>query len=207
MKKLSFVLLIAIISVVGVLVGVNVAGTFSEEQKQQVLVAQSQKEIVPTTQTAVTQPLPEVGIPTSIRIPQINVTGQIEQVGLDSKKAMDVPKDADNAAWYKLGPRPGQIGNAVFAGHFDKESGAPAIFYDLTSLRKGDEIIITDDQGKELTFFVIRMVKYPYNSFPIGEVFGKTDKTMLNLITCHGDWSSSSKNYSHRYVIYAELSK
>ena len=148
-----------------------------------------------------------VGIPSTIKIPKFNVNAPVEQVGLDGKRNMDVPKNADDAGWYKLGPRPGEKGNAVLDGHLDKVTGAPAIFWNVAKLVPGDKILITDENGKLYTFSVTSVAKYPYDNFPIQEVFGPTDKYMLNLISCNGVWNTQTHNYSHRTVVYAELEK
>ncbi len=52
---------------------------------------------------------------------------------------MGVPDNGHDVAWFKLGARPGEEGNAVIAGHVDDQKG-PAIFYHLDKLTKGDEI-------------------------------------------------------------------
>lgn len=160
--------------------------------------------------SAVISPSPiqkESGIPKSIQIPAINVAADIEQVGLDSKKNMDVPKEAQNAGWYKYGTRPGNRGNAVLAGHLDKADGTPAVFYDLKKLEVGDSIIIENDKNQRYTYVVTKTENYPYNRFPLEGVFGSTDKYQLNLITCDGVFDKNSKNYSERTVVYAELAK
>jgi sortase (surface protein transpeptidase) len=158
-----------------------------------------------STPSVVEQERVQVGIPQTIRIPKINLVANIEQVGLDAQGRMDVPKDSDNTGWYKLGYKPGEKGNAVLDGHLDKETGEPAVFWDITKLEPGDKIFVTDSQGKEYIFTYIKMNKYPYNDFPIREVFGESSKPMLNLITCQGDWDSVNRNYSHRIVITAEI--
>ena len=41
----------------------------------------------------------------------------VEDVGLTPGGAMDVPKGPSDVAWFDLGPRPGEVGSAVIAGH------------------------------------------------------------------------------------------
>jgi sortase A len=47
--------------------------------------------------------------------------------------------------------------------------------------------------------------RYPYNQFPLTEVFGDAEIPRLNLITCNGVWDKNSKNYSDRLVVYSKL--
>lgn len=144
-------------------------------------------------------------VPVKLLIPELAIEARIESVGMDSKGRMDVPKDADNVAWYNLGYKPGEKGNAVIAGHFDKATGAPAVFYQLEKLQKGDRIMTVDEKGQTVTFVVVRTTTYPDNTFPVQEVFGEAQKPMLNLITCDGEWNNTTKSYSHRTVVYAEM--
>ncbi len=143
--------------------------------------------------------------PRRLIISKLHVDAAIESVGMDSKGNMDVPKDSDNAAWYNLGYKPGENGSAVIDGHFDKQSGAPAVFYELGSLNSGDTIQIEQSDGKRLTFEVTKSDMYAYDKLPLQEIFNTSGKPVLNLITCNGTFDTSAKNYSKRLVVQAVL--
>lgn len=145
------------------------------------------------------------GEPSRLKIAKIGVDADIEQVGMDEKGNMDVPKDPDNAAWYTLGHKVGENGSAVIAAHFDKPSGEPAIFYRLNSLSPGDTIEVEDDSGNSLTFEVEDAERYPFNDFPLQKVFNTTGVSRLNLITCDGVWNKVDQTYSDRLVVYSKL--
>jgi len=149
-------------------------------------------------------PVTKVGIPTHLSIPTIHLETNVEQVAQDAQGRMDVPKKVEDVGWYDLGYRPGASGNAVMAGHLDTQTGAPAVFWNLSKLKKGDQIIVTNENGEKHTFEVIDKQNYPYNDFPLVKVFGPSDKKMLNLITCQGTWDKASHNYSNRTVVFAE---
>lgn len=198
MKKVLLFLIIIGLGF-GVSFGLNSSKAVQKNDKQ-VLATQ----VDPTVhQTTTSRP----GIPRTIKIPTINVDAPVESVGMDSEGAMDVPSKSENTAWFDMGYRPGQVGNAVIDGHYDKSDGKPAVFWNIGKLQSGDKIILTDDAGKELTFAVTKIAKYPYDTFPIKEVFGDASTPMLNLITCHGQWNKDSKNYSERLVVYSQLLK
>src|SRR5690348_477575 len=57
--------------------------------------------------------------PVRIEIASINVRASVDQIGLaaDGTMAEQPLSRADRAAWYKLGPSPGQLGPAVIVGH------------------------------------------------------------------------------------------
>lgn len=146
-----------------------------------------------------------ISTPKRLTIPVLNVDTEIESVGLDEERRMDVPKNVYNTAWYNLGPKPGEKGNAVIDGHFDTQTGAPSVFYYLKNLQVGDEIQVKDENGMMYNFEVTMVTSYPIDTFPIQKIFGPTDKTRLNLITCGGTWDREKKNYSDRVVVYSDL--
>lgn len=93
---------------------------------------------------------------------------------------MAAPQDTNNVGWYKLGIAPGEKGNAVIAGHFDSETG-PAVFYQLSQLTIGDEVVLEDKKGTTHTFRVIRKELYDYDQIPLTAIFGDADSAYLNL--------------------------
>lgn len=169
----------------------------------------SNTDLSPTVPSKQTQTVTEdktAVLPHTFTIPKLGIHTTIEAVGLDSEKKMDVPKNADNVAWYNLGHAIGSNGSAVIAGHYDKGTGAPAVFYDLSKLSSGDKIEVTMNNGKRYTYLVTKIQTYPHDAVPLEEVFNTTDKGMLNLITCEGVFNSNTNLYSKRLVVYSELS-
>jgi LPXTG-site transpeptidase (sortase) family protein len=146
------------------------------------------------------------GKPVRLSIPRLSLVDVIvEHVGMDSKGQMEVPAEDDNVAWFQLGYTPGKKGNSVLAGHFDKPTGDPAVFYNLGAMEVGDEINLEGDDGVIQTYRVTDKKAYPYDDFPTSHVFGKSDRKMLNLITCDGTWDQVAQNYSNRLVVFSEL--
>lgn len=161
--------------------------------------------LVSNKETQVVQK-PQYYSPQTLIIPKIDVAAQVESVGEDSKGNMDVPKKAEDVGWYSFGYKTGEKGSVVLAGHLDDVYGRPAVFWNLSKLERGDEILVTDEAGKEFKYIVTGKEIYPYDQFPLREVFMSNDKPRLNLITCQGKFDKSSKKYSHRIVVYSELS-
>ena len=149
-------------------------------------------------------PVPaQIGLPVRLVIPFIHVNAAVEPLGLTSDGAMDTPKGPDDVAWYKLGPRPGDTGSAVVAGHFGWAKGVPAVFDNLHKLRVGDTIITQDIGGQLITFVVKKIRNYGQNEIAT-DVFQSTDgKSHLNLITCEG-WSNTTNSYTQRLVVFAD---
>jgi LPXTG-site transpeptidase (sortase) family protein len=143
-------------------------------------------------------------LPVRIKILSLNIDAAMEYVGLTSDGAMGVPKGPANVAWFDLGPRPGEEGNAVVAGHSGWKDGIPAVFDDLHKLQKGDKIYVEDDKGVTATF-VVRESKLYEPTANATDVFTSHDgKSHLNLITCGGVWDTVTKSRSNRLVVFAD---
>jgi LPXTG-site transpeptidase (sortase) family protein len=145
------------------------------------------------------------GLPLRLKIPGINVDVAIEQVGLTSNGEMGVPNGPDDVAWFELGPRPGENGSAVIAGHYGRwKNGEGSVFDDLNKLRKGDILYIEDDMGVTISF-VVRESRSYYPDEDASDVFNLNDgKPHLNLITCEGVWDEILKSYSERLVVFTD---
>ncbi len=198
MKKIILLLYVVLGVVVG---GVFGAQFFQPEQNTKKVSQESASVSVSPTE----KPKEVPGLPQRVIIPKLQIDTAVEQVGLDNEGKMDVPENADNVGWYKLGYKPGEKGSAVMAGHNDKVTGAPAVFYKLSLLQIGDKIEVIDDKGKKYLFQVSQTQAFPYSDYPLQKVFGPNDNNMLNLITCNGVWDASTKNYSNRLTVFAKL--
>ena len=148
--------------------------------------------------------------PFRLRIPTIGVDAEVKSLGLDSLGKMDISKDPIFVTWYNLGPRPGETGNAVIAGHYGWLNNQPAVFDNLYKLKKGERIFIenmstsADEKGSVITF-VVREIQIIGGYQNASEVFNSRDeKSHLNLITCGGIWNEFTQNYSERLVIFAD---
>ncbi len=142
--------------------------------------------------------------PSRLQIPAIAVDAPIDSYGLLENGEMDVPNDIVSTGWYKNGYMPGEPGNSVIAGHVDGKNG-PAVFYDIGKLKQGDEVIVTGENGAELTFVVERLEIYPFDDSPIREIFGFSNGSHLNLITCTGEYNKGGSYYEDRLVVYTTL--
>jgi len=146
----------------------------------------------------------QAAAPLRIKIPALGLDAAVESVAKTASGHMDVPKDVKNVAWYNLGPLPGVQGNAVISGHYDDTKG-PAVFYKLSKLKVGDQVIVTDADGMDLTFVVVSKESYPVDKAPLNRIFGFDLERDLNLITCSGRWNSKARTYNQRLVVYTRL--
>ena len=140
--------------------------------------------------------------PVQVSIPSIGVRAPLVPLGLNPDRTLEVPKDFDDAGWWTGGPRPGERGPAVIAGHVDSYTG-PAIFYRLRGLRPGDAIVVLRRDGTRARFTAQRSEQYPKDRFPTARVYGQTPGPALRLITCGGEFDDSTGHYLDNTVVYA----
>jgi sortase A len=143
--------------------------------------------------------------PTPVRlvIQSINVNATVEARGLDSGRNMETPADFHDVAWYKLGPRPGEPGDALINGHVNWWTGA-AVFTKLAALRPGDEISVIRADGVEVKFHVTGSQTVAANA-RVASLFAPGTTPTLTLITCTGDWNPFTQSDTRRLLVSAAL--
>ncbi len=146
-------------------------------------------------------------IPLRLQIPKFKIDAAVELIGSAANGSMGIPKKVDNVAWYAPGIAPGEVGNAVIAGHLDRANGKPAVFWNIGKLKVGDELIVVSANKLKYHFAVTRVQSYPYDQAPLEDIFGFALQSQLNLITCNGVWNQGAHNYSKRLVVYTQWTK
>ncbi|OZE93572.1 hypothetical protein CH299_27720 [Rhodococcus sp. 14-2686-1-2] len=141
--------------------------------------------------------------PARIDIPAIDVDSDVIGLGLRSDGSMEVPPGGFPAGWYTGSPIPGQLGPSILAGHVDW-GGSPGVFYRLRDLAQGDDVTVTDQEGRTVRFVVSAVEQYPKAAFPTDEVYGDIDHPGLRLITCGGQFDSDISSYDDNIVVYAD---
>ena len=142
------------------------------------------------------------GSPVRIGIPAIQVSADITSLGLNRDGTVEIPKDPDEAGWYRKGPAPGEPGSAVILGHVDSTVG-PAVFYRLKDLDRGDQIAVGLGGGTVAHFEVARVAHYAIEDFPRRKVYaGTPDRPALNLVTCGGKYDREAGGYQSNVVVY-----
>lgn len=142
--------------------------------------------------------------PVGLTIPAIKVASSVIRLGLNKDKTVEVPKDPDDAGWYRKGPIPGQNGSSVILGHVDSKTG-PAVFYRLKNLDPGDQIAVELSDDTVAHYRVARVARYANRDFPAEKVYaGSPDIPALNLVTCGGKYDRDAGGYQSNVVVYAK---
>jgi hypothetical protein len=146
-------------------------------------------------------------LPVSVDISAIGVHSRLLDLGLNPDGTMQVPSlitQASEAAWYQYSATPGEIGSSVIEGHVDSYAG-PAVFFRLGALRPGEDIDVTLADGVTAIFRVTGVRKYVKDEFPSRMIYGAAQYAALRLITCGGDFDSSTGHYLSSTVVFASL--
>ena len=142
--------------------------------------------------------------PVTLRIPAIGVSLALSTLGLNPDGTAQVPARDQQPGWFRLGPAPGQLGSAVILGHVDDDKG-PAAFYRLRTLRPGDTVDVGLADGRVAHFAVRTVATYLKTQFPARLVYASHGYAALQLVTCGGQFDSTSGHYLSNVVAYTSL--
>lgn len=149
-------------------------------------------------------PVFSTATPARLDIPSIAVSAGLQALTTDTAGVLQPPTSFTDAGWFAAGVRPGNVGPAVIAGHFDAVVG-PAVFDSLRLVRPGAEIDIARSDGTTARFQVTRSAFVGKALFPNSAVYGPTPDAQLRLITCGGTYDRSIGHYDENLVVFATL--
>ncbi|WP_446037944.1 class F sortase [Streptomyces sp. SID1121] len=140
-----------------------------------------------------------------LAVPALTIEAPVIQVGLDPQGHLGTPplERPREVGWYRGGPTPGEAGNALIVGHRDTRTG-PAIFLNLNALRPGDLVNIARADRRTAVFSVDAVKTYRKDKFPDQEVYGRTGRPELRLLTCGGNFEKKT-GYAANIVVFAHL--
>lgn len=145
----------------------------------------------------------DAGEPVTVHAPDAAIDATLVPVGLQPDGAMELPTTG-TAAWYDLGPRPGDPGPAVILGHVDSVDG-PDVFYGLSSLEPGNVVYVDDATEVRRAFVVEDVEVVPKDTLPYERIWPDSDEPLLRLITCGGEYDLAHGGYQHNVVVYASM--
>jgi sortase (surface protein transpeptidase) len=154
---------------------------------------------------ALPAPIEQAARPETVAIPRIDVQAELIGLDLDADRRLEVPAEPQVPGWYVRGPRPGENGAAIVAGHVDSRRG-PAIFWRIPELEPGDEVIVHREDGSEVVFVVDRVGRWPKEEFPTDEVYRRSAGPELRLITCGGIFDAETRSYRDNIIVFATAS-
>jgi LPXTG-site transpeptidase (sortase) family protein len=142
-------------------------------------------------------------------IPKIDVDTSLESKTMDADGVMPMPSGPEVVAVYDVSEyQPGEEhrvgfgGNAVLSGHVDYIRYGPAVFWNLSDLKPGDEVDVRLADGTVYHYAVVWNEKWSTEDMPWDQVFGINGHDAVTLLTCAGSWDSHE--YSDRRGVRAE---
>ncbi|MFF4620041.1 class F sortase [Nonomuraea jabiensis] len=140
-------------------------------------------------------------VPKSIDIPSIDVDAPLMKLGLSKDGEVELPpyEKPKVAGWYSGSAVPGEKGASVIIGHVDTKT-APAVFYKLRQLRKGETVKVERSDGKVVSFKVDHIEQVHKDSFPTRRVYLEDG---LKLVTCGGKFDYAKGEYLDNIIVYA----
>ena len=125
------------------------------------------------------------------------------KLGLNRDRTIQVPANVREVGWWSGGGIPGKPGAAVIVGHVDSRVG-PGVFYNLPHLADGQKVIVVAKSGARTTFVVTGRKQVPKADFPTTEVYAKTRRPTIRLITCTGEFDAASGHYRDNLIVFGK---
>jgi hypothetical protein len=139
-----------------------------------------------------------------VRVPALGINAPVQPVGIDRDGNMAVPSTAFTAGWYRLGPAPGQSGDAVLTCHNTWSGASRALCYNLHTVSVGADVETQNVGGGVHHWTIESIQRVPFSARPAG-LFATTGPPRLSIITCDGDWDPVHQTYAFRLIVNARL--
>ena len=157
-----------------------------------------------TVRDAAPEAVPVTPVPVRVDVPARGITAPVDLVGVTGDGQMALPDDVARIGWYRFGPRPGEPGNAVLAGHVDDSEQGPGALFALREAAAGDEVVVTDDAGEAGRWRVVSREVLHKEVLPVDALFAREGPPRLVLITCGGPFLPEYRSYRDNVVVVAE---
>ena len=142
--------------------------------------------------------------PVRLSIPQLNIDMRIDAMGLDGDGAMALPDNASDAGWYKFGPGvANEAGATVIAAHVDSRHDGIGPFSRLKDASPGSTISVAGSDGSSVDYVVTEVRSVGKIDAPMAEVFDRAGDPRLTLVTCGGEFDSSTGHYIDNIILTA----
>jgi LPXTG-site transpeptidase (sortase) family protein len=139
-------------------------------------------------------------VPKSIDIPSIDVEAPLMKLGLkDGEVELPPYEKPTMAGWYTGSAVPGEKGASVIIGHVDTKT-APAVFYKLRHVRKGETVKVERSDGEVVEYKVDAVEQVHKDAFPLRKVYVEDG---LKLVTCGGRFDQAKGEYLDNVIVYA----
>jgi hypothetical protein len=138
-------------------------------------------------------------VPVHIIVPRAGIDADVSPVGLAGRTASGEPalRHPRLAAWYDLGPAPGQLGVAVLDAHVDARASR--------DVRRGDTVEVARADHSLAIFTVDKTERIPSRAAIQSSYSGAGPYPALNLVTCAGSLDAGRHGCRDHTVVHAHL--
>lgn len=145
-------------------------------------------------------------IPVRLAIKTINVNAPIVALGLTNTGAMAAPNNNTDIGWYNKSAKAGETAYAMLLDGHKGVAGDWGVLRRLGDVARNDEITVTTEKGKVLTYQVRETETKAQNDVDMERALMpyKNGSQSLTIITCEGTYSKTQDTYDKRIVVYAE---
>ena len=143
--------------------------------------------------------------PVQLSIPELKINRRLVGLRVRPDRELEVPQSYDDIGWWSTGPVAGDPGAALMVGHLDSNDG-PAVFYRLSSIKKGATISVRRADGTTVKFAVTKVQTFAKDNFPDKLVYRTEGRPSLHLLTCGGSYDRST-GYRDNVVVFADKVK
>jgi hypothetical protein len=142
--------------------------------------------------------------PVRLTLDAIAVDIPVTPVGVEEGGFMELNEDPAVGGWYRFGADPtSDDGNIVISAHVDAPDYPLGPLSRLRELSGGETVTVVDDAGTTHRYTIDSVTYYPKEELPVNEVFARSGTDKLVIITCGGEFDSSTGRYADNVVAVA----
>lgn len=147
---------------------------------------------------------PATAGPARILLPSLGIDARVVPEGVEPTGEMSLPEDVRLVGWYQYSVAPGSPqGSTVLAGHVDDAQQGEGAMFRLRLAEVGSLVSVVDAAGTQLDYRVVAREEFGKDTVPLADLFARGGAHRLTLITCGGQFDSSTRSYESNIVVTA----
>jgi hypothetical protein len=142
--------------------------------------------------------------PVRLRLPALGIDAPVSPAAIDlAHGVLGVPADIHRIGWWRDGMAPGaSSGSILLAGHVDSATAGRGALFGLEDARRGELVRIGTAAGRSYTYRITAVRSYPKAALPVN-VYSRTSRARLVLVTCGGPFDADTGHYRDNIVVVA----
>ena len=142
--------------------------------------------------------------PRRVMIDSVGIDATSSSVGIDTAKGiLGVGSNIHHTGWWVDGAQPGdKTGSVLIAGHVDSATAGAGAFFHLKDAKPGDKVEVKTTGGRTFTYRVVSVKSYLKSKLPT-DVWSRSGKARLVLVTCGGPFDQQKRHYRDNIVLTA----